>query len=70
MIVVGDNINYFIVMKFFRFSIQAGSHLTVTHFQISTYNVMYRKSGNFCCRNIFVVDGGHEINLTKISVHY
>ena len=27
--------------------------------------VHYRKSGNFCCKNIFIVDGGNEI-----SVHY
>ena len=27
--------------------------------------IQYRKSGNFRCKNIFVVDGGYEINLTK-----
>ena len=30
----------------------------------------YCKSGNFCCKNIFIVDGGSKINLTNISKHY
>ena len=32
----------------------------------------YRKSGNFRCKNNFVVDGGYEnyISLMKISAHY
>ena len=33
--------------------------------------IAYRKSGNFRCKNIFVVDMvTMKINLTKISVHY
>ena len=32
--------------------------------------IKYRKSGNFHCKNIFVVNGSYEINLTKMHVHY
>ena len=36
------------------------SILTSTCMYVYTYTFSYRKSGNFCCENIFVVDGSYE----------
>ena len=45
------------------------SSQSVVYLSVAMLAATYHKSENFCCKNIFIVDGSYEINLTKMHVH-